>query len=290
MVHWHYISAHAGRHFDSPTWLATWNWNFFGLDLISLTRICNDAYLHNSPQANDDCNLLGRVGIAVQVAITVVCAIVFLCVWFFETPRRPFLIWLFDISKQVVGAAYGKLYNIAQSIVFASLLHGAHGHQDQCVWYLMSITMDCFFLTFLLWGANNFMRPILVEHCGIDIGDYDEPLEQTPTNADVEQLSPRSKEARWGGQVRMWLMQMGIWIAIITVVRLCLSALLFFIQHQVYEFHAGIFDMLGLESRTSKLVFAVLIYPIFADTFQIIVQDHFLKKQVDDEGVSLSPR
>jgi len=252
--------------------------------------MCNSAYLH-SAEAKDDCNLLGRVGIAVQVAITVVCAIVFLCVWFCETPRRPFLTWLFDISKQVVGAAYGKLYNIAQSVVFASLLSVGSGHQDQCVWYLMSITMDCFFLTFLLWGANDFMRPILLERCGIDIGDYDEPLESTLESADVEEstLSARDLPCKQTsiasimvpetGQVRMWLMQMGIWIAIITVVRLCLSVLLFFIQHQVYEFHEGIFYLLGLESQTIKLVFAVLIYPVFADTFQIVVQDHFLKKQ-----------
>lgn len=269
-LHLQHLSVVSAKQLDDPNWSIAWTWD-------SLSRICNSAYLHSS-QANDDCNLLGRVGIAVQIAITVVCAVVFLCVWFFETPRRPFLTWLFDISKQVVGAAYGKLYNIAQSIVFASLLRISNDQNDQCVWYLMSITMDCFFLTFLLWGANNFMRPILLERCGIDIGDYDDPMDRTAANADVEE-SKENREACPPGQVRMWLLQMGIWIALITVVRLFMSGLLFLIQHQVYKFHEGIFIMLGLHDRHSKLVFAVLIYPIFADTFQIVVQDNFLKKQ-----------
>jgi len=262
---------------NDATWLTVGNWDLFGFDWIMLTRNCKAAHLHGS-QAEDDCDLLSRVGIAVQVGITVVCAVVFICVWLFETPRRPFLTWAFDISKQVVGGAYGKLYNIAQSVVFASILRISRGHQDQCVWYFMSLTMDCFFLTFLLWGANNFMRPILLERCGIDIDDYDEPLEKAPATVDVEE-SKATRESCAPGQVRKWLVQMGIWLAIITVVRLHLSLLLFFIQHQVYTFHEGIFDMLGLESRTAKLVFAVLVYPIFADTFQIVIQDRFLKKQ-----------
>jgi Na+/melibiose symporter-like transporter len=231
-------------------------------------------------QAKDDCNLLGRVGIAVQVGITIVCAVVFLAVWFCETPRRPFLTWLFDISKQVVGAAYGKLYNIAQSVIFAEWFRVSLDHQDQCVWYLMSISLDCFFLTFLLWGANSFMRPILLERFGIDIGEYDESIERRPSDTDSvdDKKSENVRELCPPGQVRQWLVQVGIWLSIITVVRLFMSTLLFFVQQRVYEFHADIFTALGLVSRTSKLIFAVLIYPIFADTFQIVVQDSFLKK------------
>lgn len=252
------------------SWRSTW------FDAISLTSVCDADHMHGG-QAEHDCNLLGRVGIAVQVAITVVCAIVFLCIWQFETPQRPFLTFIFDVSKQVVGSAYGKLYNIAQSVVFASILAVSAEHQDQCVWYLMSITMDCFVLTFLLWGANDYMRPILLDRYGIDIGDYDEPCAHgtDPADAEKSKESPRADEAP---QVRMWLAQMAIWLAIITVVRLFCSLILFFVQAKVYELHAGIFAALGLETKVEKLVFAVLIYPIFADTFQIAVQDNFLKK------------
>ena len=80
---------------------------------------------------DSDCNLVGPLGIAVQLGITVVCMLAMLCVWYCETPRRRFLDWAFDISKQVVGACYGKFYNIAQATLFAHMLRK---NISNCTW------------------------------------------------------------------------------------------------------------------------------------------------------------
>jgi len=255
------------------------DWSAFWLDWTLLNKAAI-AFSHGP-----GCQLLGPLGIAVQIGITIVCAIALVSVWLFEDPRRPFLVWAFDISKQVIGAAYGKLYNITQSVVFSSMLRSNNGQSDQCVWYLMSIATDCLFMTFLLWGATSFVRPILLERCDIDIGDYDEPVENDArtsnvSGADLEK--PASKETRetcTPGQVHAYLVQLGIWLAIITVVRLFVSVILFFAQADLYVFYENWFVLLELESPESRLIFAVLVFPAAADTFQIVVQDLFLKKQ-----------
>lgn len=230
------------------------------------------------------CDLIGPLGIAVQVAITVVCAVALVAVWGMESPRRPFVSWLFDISKQVVGAAYGKLWNIAQSILFVKFLADASAYNDQCVWYLMSISTDCLFLTFLCWGANSTMRPILLRRCNVDIGDYDASVvEDKDTCATSHcQESSLPSESHAHNQIRAYLVQLGIWLMIISACRLLLSCMLFFMQHQLYEFYASVFRVLGLVTANQKLIFAVLVFPAAADTFQIVVQDRFLKKQTQE--------
>jgi len=221
-----------------------------------------------------DCELLGAEGIAVQVAITLVCAFSMIAVWLLEPVRRPLFVWAFDMSKQVFAAGYGKMWNIAQSIIFAQFLRGHEEFQDQCVWYLMSITIDCLFLTFLCWGLTSLTRPILLNQFQIDIGDY----ESYEDSGDESEMKHILRSSTVGEKVYNYLEQLGIWIGIITVCRLVISVFLFFTQHQVYRSFASVFPMLGLETSTQKLIFSVLVWPFFADTFQIVVQDSFLKK------------
>lgn len=244
------------------------------------------------------CELLGPVGIAVQLAITGVCAAAMLTVWACESPRRPFLVWAFDISKQVVGAAYGKLYNIAQAELLARALTAQSGRDDQCVWYLEGIVTDCFLTTFLCWGAMKVARPLLLERCGVDVGNYegghDEP---SPTVVDHDAADSRdglieSKEvAGESAQApilnvdtfRAWLVQVAVWIGIITAVRLVVTTYLFLTQDLMYKIFAGVFSVLHLHSELQKMIFAVLVFPAFGDTFQIVVQDCFLKKPSSSE-------
>lgn len=251
--------------------------------------------------ADESCSLLGPLGLAVQAGITAVCAAAMLSVWWLEKPRRSFATWAFDISKQVVGAAYGKCYNLAQAELFARLLHVDPNHDDQCVWYLMGIATDCLVTTFLCWGANSLMRPILAERFDIDIGDYDGEVRVLPAETTIDsRLDSKGSDYRRlpdvggllrtgnvfavPGTLRPWLVQVCIWLGIITAVRLFVTSGLFFTQAFQYNLYAGVFTMLNLNCASLKVVFAVLIFPAAGDTLQIIVQDHFLKKPKKNES------
>ncbi|CAE8619919.1 unnamed protein product [Polarella glacialis] len=238
------------------------------------------------------CELLGTLGIAVQGAITVVCASAMLAVWHLESPRRPFATWAFDVSKQVVGAAYGKCWNIVQAEVFARFLRASIADQDQCVWYLMGMASDCFVTTALCWWANSLMRPVLLAHWGIDIGNYggEVPVVLSATGMTSMRAQGRRKwqaampAPSWlQGGARKWLAQLGIWLLIITLMRLVVGLGLFVFQDSLYTFYSGVFSVLHITGVTGKTVFAVLVFPAFGDTLQIMVQDHFLKKPSSEE-------
>jgi hypothetical protein len=75
----------------------------------------------------------------------------------------------------------------------------------------------------------------------------------------------------------MWACQILIWLVQLTAARLMLSTVFYLCQHQLYHIFAQVFVLLQLKTATMKLVFAALLFPAFSDTFQIVVQDCFLK-------------
>eukprot|EP00933_Yihiella_yeosuensis_P015948 TRINITY_DN13774_c0_g1_i2.p1 TRINITY_DN13774_c0_g1~~TRINITY_DN13774_c0_g1_i2.p1 ORF type:complete len:268 (-),score=36.07 TRINITY_DN13774_c0_g1_i2:287-1090(-) len=240
------------------------------VERYEVTHFGLNAYNRTLCYSGDACNLVGWEGLAVQVAITVFCAGVLVYVWWRETPRRPFLDWAFDISKQVIGSAYGKLYNINQAMIFSEILRNDPSQGDACVWYLMIIISDCFLTTFGCWAVSAKMRPLLHEHYNIDIGDYSG---ESSKSENSEEGSKDDKAEKW----RAYFLQLGIWLGIVTAVRLVVSVTLFFTQKSFYPICAFFLNSIGLKDSLSRLIFVVLIFPAFADTFQIVVQDNFLK-------------
>jgi len=231
--------------------------------------------------------LMGPFGLLIQTLIVVLCAIALITVWMHEKPRRPFLTWAFDISKQVVGAGYGKGYNVLQSLYFAA---DPNAGSDECVWYLVGMVADCVIVTFLSWGLTSLLRPILQWRYGIDIGVYgstaDEGASRRPRRPPPECLR---------GSLQMWWAQVAIWLGIITVVRVFMTMFLSIFKDDLYDIFASLFAVFGMQFREAKTVFAVLIVPAFGDIFQMVFQDYFLKRQVnkDDSRESLrsgSPR
>jgi len=222
--------------------------------------------------------LLGWLGLAVQVAIFFWCSLVMLGCWLTETPRRPFLTWALDGSKQVAAAIYGKFYNILQTVYFANFLVTPNQIEDPCVFYFMLIVTDCFFTTFLCWGANSMMRPILLRNWGIDIGDYGDDKERHfGAQRDLCE-PPKSIQSK----VSAYLEQLAAWLAIVAMVRFIVSIILLYFHVEFYVLVESLFRLMGLADPSLRLIFSVLIFPAAADAFQIIVQDYFLKKKQSD--------
>jgi len=212
----------------------------------------------------------------VQVGIFVWCSIVMIICWLTERPRRAFLTWALDGSKQVAAAVYGKFYNILQTVYFAHYLVQPDAMEDPCVFYLMLIITDCFFTTFLCWGANSIMRPILLKHFGIDIGDYGDDQDKDQPSTRTGGCEP---PLNWQSQVKAYLEQLAAWLAIVAVVRFVVSLILLAFHVPFYQMVEALFMHMELKDPSLRLIFSVLIFPAVADAFQIIVQDYFLKKK-----------
>merc|ERR1719387_338362 len=155
------------------------------------------------------CELFGLFGIAVQVLIGVWCFVVLVILWRWERPRRSFSTWLGDMSKQMVGAAWGHFMNIAMALIFGLAPNGATPANNQCVWYTVGFVSDIIFVTVLSWIVTEAVRPIVLDRYGIDLGDYEDTHGESE-----EEEDNASFRSRFSGLMswRIWVRQTGIWL------------------------------------------------------------------------------
>lgn len=90
-------------------------------------------------QFRDDksCELLGPTALVVQAILGVVVLLSLVYKRHREIPKRPWRIWLFDVSKQVVGQMFVHGAN-----VFLSDLISQHTAGNACVFYCLHILLD----------------------------------------------------------------------------------------------------------------------------------------------------
>lgn len=233
------------------------------------------------------CQLFGVFGIFVQFMIGMWCVVTLACLWRCETPRRDFCTWLGDMSKQLIGAGWGHFMNIALALIFGKALM-SEANNNQCVWYLVGFLSDIFCVTFLCWWATNTLRPYIRQHCGIDIGEYETGPEVASAEDSHEGMQgdamtkmPPTKAMSWG---LMWCCQTGIWLLIMTCVKVTVSICVFLAQEFLYAWLAGAFSFFGLcGHQNAQLVTSVIMVPVLGDAFQFAVQDGFLKRKVKSE-------
>lgn len=75
----------------------------------------------------------------------------------YESPRRPFKVWWYDVSKQGFGSLFIHLWNIIMSIALADMAAadmaagGDAGGNDECALYFMNFFFDCVLGVILIW-------------------------------------------------------------------------------------------------------------------------------------------
>lgn len=227
------------------------------------------------------CQLFGLFGIFVQCMIGVWCVMTLVTLWRCEKNRRDFCTWIGDMSKQLVGAGWGHAMNIFLALIFGSALESEVAN-NQCVWYLVGFLSDIFVVTFLCWWVTSTLRPHIQDGCGIDIGEYDSPGREEKSDASQEGDALEANEgmAWW----RMWSCQTGLWLLIMTSVKVTVSIGVYLAQDWLYTGLATAFHTLGLcGHENAQLVTSVIIIPVIGDAFQFAVQDTFLKRKVEEQ-------
>jgi hypothetical protein len=100
-------------------------------------RAMSPPFLNDS---EDDCNLVDGYALLVQFAVGCVAISTLLLKRFLEWPRRPWLVWFFDASKQAIASSTMHLTNVLAA--YLSERRAGDEGPDQCVWYLTSILID----------------------------------------------------------------------------------------------------------------------------------------------------
>lgn len=88
-----------------------------------------------SSAACDECKLLsGGFAYAVQAGLAAICLSTLLVKRWRESPRRPWLVWGFDLSKQIFSSGLQHFANIMFGVLFAN---SSRSGASECAWYFV---------------------------------------------------------------------------------------------------------------------------------------------------------
>ncbi|KAK9447858.1 vacuolar membrane protein-domain-containing protein [Limtongia smithiae] len=124
---------------------------------------------------DNQCQLLGPFALVVQGAMGGLAVLSLVYKRYHEEPRRPVLVWTFDVSKQVLGASGIHVMNL-----FLSILSSASKEEaptNPCNWYFLNILLDTTIgvpiLWFFLTVISRLVRQVGVT--GTRSGEYGTP-------------------------------------------------------------------------------------------------------------------
>ena len=82
--------------------------------------------------------MTGLLGILIQLGLGVLSFSVLIIKRVREKPQRPWKIWVFDTSKQLVSQLLAHFFNLTISIA----LSYNDDSSDECLWYFMTNILD----------------------------------------------------------------------------------------------------------------------------------------------------
>jgi len=214
--------------------------------------------------AEADCNLLDDWGKIVQVICAVVAFLILVLKRHLETPRRPWIIWAMDVTKQGTSGILAHFVGMGT----AELVSHSVGTVSACSWYLVAfgtdVTVGLFFsLVFLKAGQA------LGERCNSQAlaktGDYGQSVD------DQGRLLVAPNR-------RIWFYQMMFWsFCCVVPARFICMGVVYTSRHTLVSIASFIGSQ--FDNPKTELLFVMLFGPLFCNAIQFLVQDYYLKLQ-----------
>jgi len=125
------------------------------------------------PVDRRSCQLLGPTALVVQALMGILVVLSLVYKRHREKPKRPWRIWLFDVSKQVVGQMFVHGVN-----VLISDLGSHHSAGNACVYYFLNILIDTTIGVAIIYLILRLLTHILSDRAnlkGFESGQYGNP-------------------------------------------------------------------------------------------------------------------
>ncbi|KAG9406818.1 hypothetical protein AC1031_003145 [Aphanomyces cochlioides] len=207
------------------------------------------------------CTLLnGAFNDIVQIMLGLIALSVLIFKRYHESPRRPMRIWMFDASKQLIGAGVAHAANLTIAIVLTGLAKG-RTDADQCAFYFVNFTMDTTFGVAVNYALLKLLVLFAIKY-GVSAlqvpGDYGHPI-----------------------QVRVWALQLFTWLVIICTTKVLIGSVIFALEAPLGNLAEWIFSPLANYPKV-ELVIVMVACPVLMNGLQFWIQDNFLKKPVPE--------
>jgi len=181
-----------------------------------------------------------------------------------EQPRRKFMVWWLDVSKQGIGATYAHCLNMVIAAFIANAVRGDYQLKDQCAWYAMNFFLDTtlgLVLSLVFLG----MLERIAERCGwtslMNSGVYSGP-----------------------DAVKHWFHQLIAWLLILTLVKLVNIFVLWLFSPLLARLGEFLFRPLQSNIRF-ELLFVMIMFPGILNVFYFWIADGYLKATDDKREV-----
>ncbi|KAH9022367.1 vacuolar membrane protein-domain-containing protein [Lactarius deliciosus] len=202
------------------------------------------------PVDRRSCQLLGPTALIVQALMGVLVISSLLFKRHREKPKRPWRIWLFDVSKQVVGQMFVHGVNVFVSDVGSTRTSG-----NACVYYFLNILLDTTLGVYAIYITLFFLTWYFSEKLklkGLQSGQYGSPP-----------------------SVNYWVRQLAIYVVSLTSMKLFVIAVVAF-WDVLSDIAAWLLSWLG-NGDTAQVIFTMGLFPIFMNIIQFWVIDSIIK-------------
>ncbi|KAK3813076.1 MAG: vacuolar membrane protein-domain-containing protein [Benniella sp.] len=222
------------------------------MDFLLTPRALPDADVE-VPEAGNRCKLMSNFAIIVQLLLATIAFSTLIFKRSKERPMRPLKIWLFDVSKQIVGGVVIHSLNLLAATLFG--LSSEQEDSNPCIWYFLNIFLDTTFgvgvLYLFLKAADFYFGRMRID--GMKTGDYGNPPQLI----------------RWWRQTLVF--SLGLVVMKIVVVIVLTWPFLFTFGEWVLGW--------TLQNERLQIVFVMLILPLTMNICQFWVIDYILKQK-----------
>lgn len=181
-----------------------------------------------------------------------------------EQPRRKFMVWWLDVSKQGFGATYAHCLNMVIAALIANAVRGDYQLKDQCAWYAMNFFLDTtlgLVLSLIFLG----MLERIAERFGwtslMNTGVYSGP-----------------------DAVKIWFHQLVAWLFILSLVKVVNVFVLWVFSPLLARLGEFLFRPLQSNIRF-ELLFVMIMFPGILNVFYFWIADGYLKAADDKRQV-----
>ncbi|EPQ59190.1 hypothetical protein GLOTRDRAFT_136127 [Gloeophyllum trabeum ATCC 11539] len=219
-----------------------------------------DSPFEDLPVDQGSCRLLGPTALVVQGVMGVLVILSLIYKRHREKPKRPWRIWLFDVSKQVLGQLFVHGVNILISDVGSHRVSG-----NACVYYFLNILIDTTLgvaIIYLILYLSTNLLTVKLNLKGFESGQYGNPP-----------------------SINYWARQAVVYVLAITTMKLLVIAL-FALFPGIFQIGAWLLTWLG-PTDAVQVIFVMGIFPILMNIIQFWLIDSIVKASAS--SVNLPP-
>ena len=231
-------------------------------------RLLNET----SPTSESKCDMFGGFGFLIQAILGAAAFSILIVKRYVEKPRRPWKIWFYDVAKQIISALALHLFNL----ILSAVLSDDENDADACVWYFVTVVLDCTLGAFLsyvfMWLVDGIVSS--------------SELELLKTGLYYEEYMEGNKKCyklKW----KKYGAQLGVWLLVTIIVKLILLIMLKICK--LFLVNLGGFFLSPFSNAKLRLVMVMIIFPVILNALYFWVVDNILKlKESDKEDVKIN--